>query len=65
MGLLPLMLESSEQAQFLIPAAVSMTFGLMSSTFITLLLFPVLLCLSMVKHEKRKEPTRVIDCSHS
>lgn len=43
LGLLPLMLETSEQAQFLIPAAISMAFGLMGSTLITLLLFPVLL----------------------
>mgnify|MGYP001554523154 FL=1 len=45
LGLLPLMLESSEQAQFLIPAAISMTFGLMSSTLVTLVFFPVLLSL--------------------
>ncbi len=51
LGLLPLMLESSEQAQFLIPAAVSMAFGLMIGTFITLLLFPVLLCVFVDKPE--------------
>ncbi|MEM8700112.1 MAG: efflux RND transporter permease subunit, partial [Pseudomonadota bacterium] len=42
-GLAPLMTEISEQAQILIPAAVSIAFGLISATLITLILLPVLL----------------------
>jgi multidrug efflux pump subunit AcrB len=39
-GLMPLLLETSEQAQFLIPAAVSLSFGLLFGTVITLVLVP-------------------------
>jgi multidrug efflux pump subunit AcrB len=39
-GLTPLMLERSMQAQFLIPMAVSLAFGVLFSTLITLLLIP-------------------------
>lgn len=39
-GLVPLLLETSEQAQFLIPAAVSLSFGLVFGTIVTLLLIP-------------------------
>ena len=42
-GLLPLMLERSVQAQFLIPMAISVAFGLMVSTFILLVMLPALL----------------------
>jgi multidrug efflux pump subunit AcrB len=42
-GLLPLMFENAEQAQFLIPMAVSLGFGILFATFINLLLIPVLL----------------------
>ena len=41
-GLLPLLLERSFQAQFLIPMAVSITFGLMVATVLTLLFVPTL-----------------------
>jgi multidrug efflux pump subunit AcrB len=41
-GLLPMMLERSLQAQFLIPMAVSIAFGLMFSTVLVLLLVPCL-----------------------
>ena len=46
-GLTPLMFETSLQAQFLIPMAVSITFGLGVATFLVLLLLlvPALLCL--------------------
>ena len=44
-GLTPLMFETSLQAQFLIPMAVSIAFGLGVSTFLVLLLVPALLCL--------------------
>jgi multidrug efflux pump subunit AcrB len=39
-GLTPLLLEKSLQAQFLIPMAVSLAFGVVFSTFITLVLVP-------------------------
>jgi len=41
-GLLPLLLERSFQAQFLIPMAVSITFGLLVATVLTLLYVPSL-----------------------
>ena len=40
-GLMPLLFEQSTQAQFLIPMAVSMAFGIIFATFITLILVPV------------------------
>ena len=41
-GLMPIALEQSEPAQFLIPLAVSLAFGVLASTPITLLLVPSL-----------------------
>ncbi len=43
LGLLPMMMEKSFQAQFLIPMAITIAFGLMSATFIILLVLPSLL----------------------
>jgi multidrug efflux pump subunit AcrB len=40
-GLTPLLLERSLQARFLIPMAVSLAFGVVFATFITLILVPV------------------------
>lgn len=40
-GLTPLLLEKSTQAQFLIPMAVSLGFGILFATVITLLLVPI------------------------
>jgi len=40
-GLTPLLLERSLQARFLIPMAVSLAFGVVFATFITLVLVPV------------------------
>jgi multidrug efflux pump subunit AcrB len=42
-GLTPLLFETSVQAQFLIPMAVSISFGLMFSTILVLLVIPALL----------------------
>jgi multidrug efflux pump subunit AcrB len=39
-GLIPLMFSDSTQAQFLIPMAVSLGYGVLFATFITLLLTP-------------------------
>ncbi len=41
-GLLPLLLERSFQAQFLIPMAVSISFGLLVATFLVLIYVPAL-----------------------
>jgi multidrug efflux pump subunit AcrB len=41
-GLTPLQLERSLQAQFLVPMAISLAFGVLFATFITLLLVPAL-----------------------
>jgi len=40
-GLMPLLFEKATQAQFLIPMAVSLGFGIIFATLITLLLVPV------------------------
>ena len=42
-GLTPLMFERSLQAQFLIPMAITMVFGLMVTTFLVLLVVPALI----------------------
>lgn len=47
-GLLPLLFEQSLQAQILIPLAISIVFGLLSSTILVLLVIP---CLYMVLHD--------------
>jgi len=41
-GLLPVLFETSLQAQFLIPMAISLSFGVLFATFITLLLVPAI-----------------------
>ncbi len=40
-GLIPIMWEKSTQAQFLIPMAISLGWGILFATFITLLLVPI------------------------
>ena len=40
-GLMPMMFETSRQARFLIPMAISLAFGVLFATFITLVLVPV------------------------
>ena len=42
-GLFPLILEKSFQAQFLIPMAISVAYGVMFGTFMILLFFPVII----------------------
>ncbi len=44
-GLMPLILEKSFQAQFLIPMALSIAFGVLFATLVTLLLLPCLLAI--------------------
>lgn len=45
-GLAPLMFETSRQAQFLIPMAISISYGIGIATFLTLLILPIFLSLS-------------------
>ena len=54
-GLTPLMFETSRQAQFLIPMAVTISFGLAVATFLVLLVVPSLLCIheSIAMREER------------
>jgi multidrug efflux pump subunit AcrB len=57
LGLTPIIFEKSMQAQFLIPMAVSLGFGILFATFITLLLIPSIYLiledvLSLFKKEK-------------
>lgn len=47
-GLAPLLSETSLQAQFLIPAAASLGYGILFATIITLVLMPAML---MIKHD--------------
>ncbi|MDX1527711.1 MAG: efflux RND transporter permease subunit, partial [Gammaproteobacteria bacterium] len=53
-GLTPLLFETSLQAQFLIPMAVSISFGLAFATALVLLVIPALLCI----HESIAERIR-------
>ena len=45
-GLMPLLMEKSRQAQFLKPMAISISYGIIIATFLTLLMLPLLLSLS-------------------
>ncbi len=45
-GLAPLMLETSRQAQFLIPMAISISYGIAIATVLTLIMLPMLLSVS-------------------
>lgn len=49
-GLMPILGETSRQAQALIPAAVSLAYGIMFATVITLILIPVLLMIKEDMH---------------
>lgn len=51
LGLLPLMFERSFQAKFLIPMAVSISFGLMSATLLILIVLP---CMILIGDDLRK-----------
>ncbi|MDH4108596.1 MAG: efflux RND transporter permease subunit [Gammaproteobacteria bacterium] len=46
-GLMPIMLEKSVQAQFVIPMAISLAFGIIFATIITLFLVPALYLLQL------------------
>ncbi|MGB3601721.1 MAG: efflux RND transporter permease subunit [Marinomonas sp.] len=60
-GLMPILGETSRQAQMLIPAAVSLGYGIMFATIITLVLIPVLLMIKediqrLLARLKRRKP---------
>jgi multidrug efflux pump subunit AcrB len=57
-GLLPLLFETSLQAQFLIPMAVSISFGLAFTTFLVLFLVPALLAAmeQLLGHARKQVP---------
>ena len=44
---MPLLFETSEQAQYLIPAAISLAWGELFATPITLMIVPVLMNITM------------------
>jgi len=52
-GLMPMMFSSNTQAQFLIPMAVSLAFGVLFATFITLVLVPCFYLLLEGAKERR------------
>ncbi len=51
-GLMPLLSETAEQAQYLKPAAVSLVFGELFATVVTLILIPILLGITTRKSSK-------------
>ena len=55
-GLMPMLLEQDQQARFLIPMAVSLGFGILFATAITLILLPALY---LVMDDVRELPRRV------
>lgn len=55
-GLTPILLETSLQAQFLIPMAISLSFGVLFATLITLLLVP---CTYLVLEDLRRIPRAI------
>jgi len=69
-GLVPLIGETAENAQFLIPAAIAMGYGILFATLITLVLIPTLIMVtedlksrrtSWFKTDKMETPEREMD----
>ncbi|WP_114767586.1 efflux RND transporter permease subunit [Vibrio rhodolitus] len=60
-GLLPLLSETAEQAQYLKPAVVSLVFGELFATIVTLLLIPILLSVTSQSVVKPAEGKDVMD----
>jgi multidrug efflux pump subunit AcrB len=56
LGLTPLLLEKSIQAKFLIPMAISVAFGVVFATIITLLIVP---SLYMIVEDLRQIPPKI------
>ncbi|MCK5366503.1 MAG: hypothetical protein KAR22_26185, partial [Gammaproteobacteria bacterium] len=61
LGLTPLLLEQSLQAQFLIPMAVTISYGLAVATLLVLLVVPSLLCIheSIAMGSRRSADDRI------
>ena len=55
-GLMPMILETSRQARFLIPMAISLGFGILFATFITLVMVP---CFYLLLEDVRKIHTLI------
>ncbi|MCO7225669.1 efflux RND transporter permease subunit [Pleionea sp. CnH1-48] len=65
-GLLPILFEQSLQAQVIIPMAISLSFGIMFATMITLVLIPALYLIlqditGLFKSKKRKEEEAALE----
>lgn len=66
-GLAPMILETSNQARLMVPMAISLGFGILFATFITLVLLPCLyLALEDIKalFSPKKEPQLVTQLEH-
>ncbi|WP_320042763.1 efflux RND transporter permease subunit [uncultured Desulfobacter sp.] len=61
-GLVPLLSETSEQAQYLIPAAISLAFGELFATPVTLFIVPVLI---HIGHDAKRVAGHVTNYRHS
>ena len=61
-GLMPIMLETSTQAQFVIPMAISISFGIVFATVITLFLIP---CLYVIQDDLVSKFKRTEDLTES
>lgn len=61
MGLLPLLMETSTQAQFMIPLVISLAFGLLVATMMSLIVVPVFFTIlddfSLINHQVEKSKT--------
>lgn len=60
LGLVPLLAENSEQAQYLKPAAISMAYGILFATAITLILIPALIRFSINLKKIKLNPIKSI-----
>lgn len=58
-GLMPMILETSVQARFLVPMAISLGFGVLFATFVILLLIPALYLIIEDIHWLRRERPRI------
>ena len=61
-GLMPLLGETDMQAQFLIPAAVSLAYGILFATFVTLILIPALV---MIQEDLKHHLGKIFFTKHS
>lgn len=64
-GLTPLMMERSVQAQFLIPMAISLAFGVMFATFISLVMVPSLYVILEDLRPAQSEPVATAAPQHA